>query len=83
MTRQVPSPEARLLSARVRTGDKRAIQRVLSELRRNDGNVQAAAKALGVTSKTLYQWRAHVEELAAGFEEHARGRIGRPPTEKP
>ena len=80
--RQVPSPEVRLLSARVRTGDKRAIQRVLSELQRQDGNVQATAAALGVTARTLYLWRDNVPELTAGFEEHARGRIGRPPTEK-
>lgn len=72
------SAKARLFGARVRAGDARAIQRVVSELERRGGNMQATAAALGVSERTLYLWRDSVPELSARIKVAARGRVGRP-----
>jgi len=76
------SAETRLLAAQIRTKDPKAIAKVVSVLKRKAGNIEAAAEALGVSRKTIYAWSWIVPELKAALDEHARGRIGRPPAKK-
>lgn len=76
--RTTATAEIQLLSARLRAGDKRAIQRVVSELTRRNGNIEATAKALGISRRTLYAWRDAVPALGEAIAAVARGRAGRP-----
>lgn len=71
------TPETRLLGALVRAGDRKTHRRVLGELKRNGGNMERTAAALGVAVRTLYAWRDEVPALGRQIAEHARGR-GRP-----
>ncbi len=78
MARPAAVPEARLLAALVRAGDAKSIKRVVAELKRQGGNMEATAKALLISPRTLYLWRDSVPELGALIADNARGRIGRP-----
>jgi Bacterial regulatory protein, Fis family len=74
--------QARLLRAQLAVGNKRAVQKVIGVIKRARGNIQAAAKALGIAERTLFLWRDSIPALTEAIPKVARGRIGRPPVAK-
>lgn len=60
----------------VMVDDDRAVRYVLAQLRANDGNVTATAKAIGCGVRSLYVWRDSSVRLREGFENLALGRPG-------
>jgi transposase-like protein len=73
---ECPFPSVKALTAMVLADDDRAVRYVLAQLRENDGNVTATAKAIGVGARSLYVWRDSVARLREGFEKLAMGRLG-------
>jgi transposase-like protein len=65
-----------VLSALVRVSDPRGFALVVAALKRNKGNVEKTAAELGVSVRTLYNWRDAHDELRRAFDEHALGRTG-------
>ena len=73
------TPALRLFVAQVRAGDPGALHHVEQALIRNEGNLQATAKDLGVNPAAIYRWGDAVPGVAALLAKHRRGRVGRGP----
>jgi hypothetical protein len=58
-----------LLGAQLRSGDKRAIKRVVDAYRKCEGVELKAAELLGVPRRTLINWRTVVPELDKALRE--------------
>lgn len=64
------------LSAMVRGGDADAVEHVIKVLKFCGGKITALAKAIGVSERTVYNWRDGSPALIKAFAEHAIGREG-------
>lgn len=64
------------LSAMVRGGDDDAIKHVIKVLKFCGGKITVLAKTIGVSERTIYNWRDSNEALRKAFTEHALGREG-------
>ncbi len=71
-----PFPTVEALSAMVRSGDADAKAFVVDMLKHCEGKITVLAKQLGVSARTIYNWRDNAPGLKKQFDKHAIGLEG-------
>ncbi len=58
-----------VLGALLRSGDKQALQKVSSALKKRQGNVRRTARDLGVPERSLWRWIGAIDDLEETLHE--------------